>query len=788
MGYRPLYLFIGIVYRMVRSFCCHMPLMPITCATGGCLWGALLGPGWLWGLLLGSVALGGIWWGLWRRWAVGCFGVICCSVALWHGHQARQAVLPEVLLNKPLLIEGQVLALHDRTGYRGATVNVAHCHPLMVEAEGCTRLSRIQLSLPDNLVVSEGERWQFTVRLKPPHGQANPGQWDTVWRTRRQGIGGVGSVLTSPAAQRLAPEGWQPAQWLRQQIESSGVSAMAQRWLMGMIVGDGSAFDTDDWQLFNDTGTTHLVVVSGSHITLAVGFWAALGQWVIRCFRPTRYRRATAPRVGAALVGISYAVLAQGGAPAARACVALLPWVLAPGSQWRPSRWQLWWLALLSVLLVMPWSLLMPGVWLSFGAVAGLYVMSPYRNAPPSLWRLLYSHGLITLLMEGALLIMIGRWAPLAFAANLIAIPWVSLILMPLGMGGALLAWPWPLAAHGCWWLFDNVLTPLCNLLGWAALYCPSQLVDPDAATAFGTAMIAIAVVGMLPCITWRWRCLLGLGCILLAVGRAPVPCPKEGEFEMNVLDVGQGQLVELRTHRHRYLFDTGPENRAGRRAIDDVWPAHQTFDGVIVSHGDLDHAGGIPALRQQHNVKQWWAPWRLPMLATSLPLSSTDTLPLTFCRAGQAWTVDSVRFRFLWPLPDHPLATAENDRSCVLLVEGQKGRALLTGDASERVEQWLLNVFDQPISVWVAGHHGSHGSNSRALLIRARPAVMLYSAGYANPYHHPARQTVERVRAIGAQQWTTAEAGAITVRFLPDGAIGVITQRGHQTVVIRRL
>lgn len=781
-----------------------------------------MGPLWLWGPLSigGIMGCGYAVWCQRKRVGIGC---VCCVIALGQAHRAQQAVLPESLLNYPVLIEGNVLSLQVFPAYQRAVVQIHSCHPLASSNASCAMVQRVQLALPSSLTIAEGERWQMSVRLKPPHGMANPYQWDTVWRLRRQGIGGIGSLLTHSSPRRLASAGWQPAAGLHRQIEISPVSAQAKRWLIGMIVGDGSAFDDSDWQLFSDTGIMHLVVVSGSHITLAVGLWLMIGRWGVRLLRPTRYRRMASPRVGAALSGIGYALLAQGGAPAVRACIALLPWVLASKSLWRPSRWQMWWLALASVLLLMPWSLLVPGVWLSFGAVAGLYLMHPHREETPSISRLLYSHGLITLLMEGALLFMMGRWAPLSFFANLVAIPWISLLLMPLGMVGALCAWLWPSAATVCWQLFDMLLTPLCMLLNGAAHLCPSRCIDPHPAAVIGVAMMVCAIVWMLPCCARCWRYGLSLGCLLMVVGRMPTNGPLAGNFELTVLDVGQGQMVELRTHQHRYLFDTGPENHAGRRAIDEIWPGTQLFDGVIVSHADLDHAGGIPSLRQRHRVAQWWAPWALPALTSSVNATGNNavpaknstlakdsisvedsaskssiskesasakdaTLPLSLCRAGMEWTIDDVHFRFLWPQPNRPLASAENDRSCVLLVEGKTGRALLTGDASAQVEQWLLNDIDRPISVWVAGHHGSHSSNSRALLIRARPVVMLYSAGYANPYHHPAQQTVERVQNVGAEQWNTAEVGAITIRFLPSGEVSVDPQRRDQTVVIRRL
>ena len=781
-----LYFCIGAGGRALRQLCRYMPLAPITVAIMGAVWWALLGPSGAWWPTIVSVGLLAVWAFCYRRrgWRL---ATLCIMVALWHAHHVRCAVLPEALLNRPLLIEGQVIAQRDSSDYRRVTVSVDSCQPLNAPSEQCSQLQHIQLTVPTTMPLQVGERWSLAVRLTPPHGMANPGLWDTVWRVRRQNIGGMGTLLAHPAPHQLSSAGWQPAQWLRQRVIETHCSAMATRWLLGMIVGDGSAFDDTDWQLFNDTGTTHLVVVSGSHITLAVSFWAAIGRWIVRRLRPTRYRCATLPRCAAALVGIGYTVLAQGGAPAARACIALLPWVVAFKTQWRPSRWQLWWLALAGVMLAMPWSLLMPGVWLSFGAVAALYLMHSKSDPSLSLWRLLYSHAMMTLLMEGALLFSVGRWAPLAMVANLLAIPWISIVLMPLGMAGALMAWPFLTLAHCCWRLFDLLLTPLTALLAGMSRLCPSQLVDPRRAACVGIAMMIVAVVGMWPSCTRRWRITMFCGAALLAIGQCPEACPDEGFFDMTVMDVGQGQLVVLRTHRHRYLFDTGPQNRAGRRAIDDVWFAPQVFDGVIVSHGDLDHAGGIPALRQRHTVAQWWAPWALPALsstATEAPLAQ----PFTVCRAGYEWYIDGVRFRFLWPRADVPLPQTENDRSCVLLVEGVKGRALLTGDASATVEQWLLSAFDQPISVWVAGHHGSHSSNSRALLVRTRPEVMVYSAGYANRYHHPAAQTVERVRNVGAAQWNTAETGAVTVQFLPNGDVRLSAPRRYQTVVSRRL
>ncbi len=152
-----------------------------------------------------------------------------------------------------------------------------------------------------------------------------------------------------------------------------------------------------------------------------------------------------------------------------------------------------------------------------------------------------------------------------------------------------------------------------------------------------------------------------------LAIGRGTGP----GHPVVRVYDVGQGQLVELRTARYRALVDTGPRFGSGFMPLETLWAPGQAFDDVIVSHGDQDHAGGLAALSAEHDVERYLAP-----PGEALPVAASS------CRAGRVWRRDGVEFRFLWP-PPRVEGLSANDRSCVLLVTAGAHRLLIPGDVA---------------------------------------------------------------------------------------------------------
>ena len=147
--------------------------------------------------------------------------------------------------------------------------------------------------------------------------------------------------------------------------------------------------------------------------------------------------------------------------------------------------------------------------------------------------------------------------------------------------------------------------------------------------------------------------------------------------------------------------------------------------------------------------------------------------LPLAQCVAGETWTWDRVRFRVISPTTDRLAssgARVDNDRSCVLVVEGEGGRLLLPGDASSAVEPELAKAIGGgPPLVLAVAHHGSRTSSDAAFIAAMHASLAIVSAGWHNHYGHPHADVVARFRDAHVPLANTADGGAISVDFEPD-------------------
>jgi len=249
---------------------------------------------------------------------------------------------------------------------------------------------------------------------------------------------------------------------------------------------------------------------------------------------------------------------------------------------------------------------------------------------------------------------------------------------------------------------------------------------------------------------------------------------PRRGELELVMLDVGQGTALVLRTARHAFLYDAGPAVPdgfdAGERVVVPALHALgvRRLDGVVVSHGDADHAGGYASLRRRFAGG--------PVFAAG-EAEIEDAVP---CLAGIAWQADGVRFRFLHP--DLYFPAMGNESSCVLRVESAHGAALLAGDVGAVVERML--VHDHPgrlaSEVVLVAHHGSGGSSDPAFIAATGARLALVSAGHGNRFGHPQAAVVRRWADAGAQVPVSADEGAVRVR-LQRGGLQVESQRRRQ-------
>ena len=688
--------------------------------------------------------------------------------------EARQAQLPEGLSRQDLRVKATVTRWQRDGSLARLRLAVADCRPLAAVRPACRDLERVRVSWYDPPPLATGDVWSLTLRLRPPAGFANPHTFDYGAWLWREGIGATGYVRDAPPPRRLAAgkPGLRDAALAH--LDRRIDDPLTRRWLGALTLGASERLTEADWALLNATGTTHVMVISGLHVGLVATLMLWLARGAARLVTPGRWRLAVWPWWAAAMAAVGYGGLAGLEPPTLRAMIMTLIGLWVASGRHAPGPWQGWWLALALVVAIDPLSLWRPGLWLSFTAVALLILAWQGRRRPAG-WRgwclaLLRTQLLLSPLMAAAVLLAFGRLAPAAPLVNLLIVPLVGSLLVPLGLAGWAAA-PVPPLASLCWqgfaWLAHGLHAALAAMADSVPLWePPGWAVWPTA-----LALILVTLLWALPGITAVPRWLGSLTLVVLVVTLAP-PDMATGRLRLRVQDVGQGQLVELRTAHHRLLYDTGPRFRSGFMPLSTLWPAGQSFDAVIVSHGDRDHAGGVPALVAQHTVARWYSP------LADWPSADGEDADRQPCRAGRGWRWDGVRFRFLWPRgvpPERP----RNDRSCVLLVTAAGGeRALISGDATTAVEARLLDAVPEGVTVLVAGHHGSATSSSPAWVAATRPRQVVFSAGRDNPHGHPRPAVVRRYRRAGSCLWNTARDGAVTLWLGGAPAPAVTTRR----------
>lgn len=612
--------------------------------------------------------------------------------------------------------------------------------------------------------VNSGERWRLAVTLKRPKGLLNPQGFDyQAWLLAKR----IGATGTIKDGQLLAPARYAWRDGVRQQLLRSDANGRAP-WLAALVMGDGSGLSTEDWKLLQATGTVHLLVISGQHIGLFAGLiyglvalLARYGLWPRRLpWLPWACGLAFAAAVG-------YGLLAGFEVPVQRACV-MLGLVLIWRLRFRHlGPWLPFLLALNAVLIVEPLASLRPGFWLSFAAVAVLIFTFSARLGPWS-WRAawLRPQGLIALGLFPMLWILglpISLSGPLA---NLVAVPWISVLVLPAALLGTLML-PVPWLGQGLLWLAGGLLNGLI-----AGLELLAGMLSPWLPATVPTSLWMLSALGALILLLPAGVVLRPLGwpLVLLAVF-APRTLIPHGQVEVLQLDVGQGLAIILRTRHHTLLYDAGPKVRDFDQGQRVVVPALQsmgvaTLDVMLLSHADSDHAGGAQAVDQSMKVKR--------VVSGDVPLLP-EVLEAQPCINGERWEWDGVAFS-LWQWSD---ATDGNQSSCVLQVDASGERLLLTGDIDVEAERALL---DSPLAVathWLqAPHHGSRTSSSMALLKRLSPSAVLISRGHGNAFGHPHPQVLARYAALGMTILDSAERGAIRFRL---GAFGAAQSQRDQ-------
>ncbi|WP_193164139.1 DNA internalization-related competence protein ComEC/Rec2 [Microbulbifer hainanensis] len=725
--------------------------------------------------------------------------VVGFNWGLWHNHQAMERRLPMSAYGQDFTLDVEVVSLPQvreepgRSATTGTSASLRFTAQVLAgqdaESDGLDfageLLDLTWYRAPADIQAQLrcGSRWRLALRLKRPRGSVNPHGFDYEGWLLRRGIYATGYVRPRdlPPRNLGAVPGLAA---LRQHLKDTLWAQHPRRpeLLSALLLGDRSGLSRADRQLLQRTGTAHLLAISGLHVGLVAGCLLLLGGVLGRLWGIWRGCSPTYLPAALAVPGcFVYTLLAGAPLSAQRAlvmvCVLLFAW------RWRLAPGFAFALALAIVLTLQPLAFYSAGFWLSFVAVAALLLSFTNRvriragaDSPASMVLagarargadLLRSQWAIFLALLLPSLFFFSGFSAGGALVNLIAIPWVGLLILPSLLCGALLVTtplgPPCLAFAG--WQLDLLMDMLAKT---QALHIAWQseglvLAIPGILCAAGSALLLLMPRGL------PGR---GLGWLFFAAVLLPWirPAGEPAGLQVTALDVGQGLAVVVRTPEYQLAYDTGPRSATGWSAGSAVVAPYllgegsRDLDSVIVSHADLDHAGGLDGVMALLDVERIVAPGELAARYGHDFLRPTER-----CIGGGVENHGALQVRWLWPR-SAAVSGAENDDSCVALLNWHGVRILLAGDISAAAERQIVHLYPDlpPVDLLVAPHHGSRSSSSPAFVRWAHPDYVVFSAGFRHHFGHPHAEIVARYRAAGAHLLNTAASGAVKIVWRP--------------------
>lgn len=683
----------------------------------------------------------------------------CIAAIVWSGLQAHSRLdnrLDPELEGQDILVAGFIDSLPHQTDQRLR-------FEFRPDAKHTNLPSKIRLSwyFPPDIKPNAGEKWQLLVRLKSPRGMANPGGFDYESWLFQQRIGATGYIRSSDSnqllleASGLSVNHWRAA--LLEKLNRALIDSPHLPLIQGLAVGNRDDMQSYQWDTLRQTGTSHLLAISGLHIGLAaaLGFFISRMLWRLRSRQLLLLTDKQAGAIGGMILATFYALLAGLSIPTQRALVMVIVIMFSIFIKRRVAPIQVLSVSLILVLIMDPFAVLSAGFWLSFTAVACILYIAQYRH-PPGKYLWLHIHFWIAAGLTPLLLLFFQETSFIAPLANLLAVPLVSLIIVPLLLLSMLLLNLNITIASWTLQLTNQLLAWLWAFLDYLA-QLPFSIWQPPTIPISLLALLLTGIVLLLAPRGWplRWLSIVFMLPILFFTPKHPEPA----EIWFTLLDVGQGLSAVIQTHQHTLVFDAGPAFGEFDTGAAVVVPflRHQgikSVDTLLISHGDNDHIGGAKSVLKALPVKQVLS-------------SDTKQLPNSkLCREGQSWEWDEVQFQILHPTVGQN--GSRNDSSCVLHISSRYGTILLTGDIEHRAEISLTRRHADKLKadVLVAPHHGSRSSSSTVFVEQVFPKFVLFASGYQNRYHFPAPEVVSRYQAIGSEHYQTGIQGALSIRI----------------------
>lgn len=678
--------------------------------------------------------------------------------------------LSEKLIKHPVVIVGHIISL-PKTRFTSAHFNFQ-----LTQLGGKPQHTKLALTwYRPYPVLKVGDRWQFNVKLKPPHGLHNPGSFNYERWLLTQGIRATGYVVNKKFEKKLGHSNWiHPIDQLRQKIQGTIQQSIADKSLAAIIntltIGSKDLMSSQQRLIFQNTGTAHLMAISGLHVGLIASLVYFLTS-VIWCFFPKLLLRIPAPRIAALvalLVSILYGLMVGLSLSTQRAVVMIAVLMIASLFYQAIPLWKRLLFAFVIIIIFQPSAILSTGFWLSFIAVGWIiYTVNGRLGKKQGLWAWFRLHWIMFFGLLPITLYFFQKISLVMLLANIPAIPWIGIIIVPLCLLATIACLFSITLGHFIFSCTASLLKPLWWWLSWLASW-PHAVWYHPIANIWILFSSSVAILLLFAPRGWPARWLGLIWALPLFFYR--VPGPTFGSIDFTLLDVGQGLAAVVRTHRHLLVYDTGPRSYSGFDAGESVVMPYlralniSDLDMLMVSHGDNDHIGGAKAILASVPVDK---------ILTSVPRRFHQKIA-HYCYQGQHWRWDGVDFTVLSP----PLKQRYqgNNSSCVLKISNGRRSILLSGDIEKPREQWLLTKASRQLAadILVAPHHGSKTSSSGGWVSAVNAKDVLFAVGYYNRYGFPNSRVVARYRSAGAKIYTTAAMGAIRIRIKPNGQMNV--------------
>jgi len=669
-----------------------------------------------------------------------------------------------------------------------------------------TNVNPIKGDVVNNL--HTGDYWQFKVKLRRPRGFVNPSGFDYQAYLLAQGLSATGYIKSSQHNKKFTNycKGFFSISTninclrrdLNHFLDDNFSHSNTLGILKGLLTGDKQFITIKQWNTLKNTGTIHLLAISGLHIGLAASiglllgkllrriFQLVVGNGFFRVFKIIQIDRYIPPAVST-LFALLYSLLAGFSLPTQRALIMLLTFYCGLLFYRKSRPWFLWCVALLLTALLNPLAIYQQGFWLSFIAVAILILVFNGYESYKKITNVKYMRFIfldkcrhfllgfskaqwaITIGLLLPSLLLLNGVSGLGFIANFIAIPFVSLITVPLILVGFLLL---PIVSSLSVIIFSMADYSI-NLLFIVLEYIEQLGVQFLSFHFVGNPLVVLLVAILGVCyfllprgIPSKW---LGLLCLLPLFLNTFIPetllQKKPPRLKVTVFDVGQGTAIVVETAKHTLIYDAGKRYSYAFDVGEHILSPYLLhkhrgdIDMLMISHNDADHAGGVNGLLKMLKIKTIYAGEG----------TKNKHINARQCQTGQQWQWDNVDFKVVWPSSaavkaQSSLLVKSNNLSCVLLITHESGSILLAGDIEARVEKELIDtgLVPEGVTLLLAPHHGSRTSSHSGWINHVQAKYVVFSAGYKNAYRHPNPTVVRGYRLAEASTFNTANDGAI--------------------------